>query len=182
MVVRSGLLALVIAGCIPVGLLAESVATAAGTDKQVPCRRENAVLLLEAHAAARAFGWEAKVVEADKLLIVCRGEAKDICVPIQLDRVRHLSGGEGLFVEAAALGQAMRFAVDDRSGRIVLRRGTTGSANEQVAAYDAHWGPGRGFEIGRTLPDIPLYDMQGREVRFSRFLGKQYILYCWASW
>lgn len=40
----------------------------------------------------------------------------------------------------------------------------------------------RGFEPGQTLPDIALTDLEGREVRFSDFLGKQYLLYGWASW
>ncbi len=44
------------------------------------------------------------------------------------------------------------------------------------------WPKGRGFGVGQTVPDIPLYDMKGNEVRFSRYLGKQYILYVWASW
>ncbi|MEM7599854.1 MAG: hypothetical protein AAF357_00385 [Verrucomicrobiota bacterium] len=49
-------------------------------------------------------------------------------------------------------------------------------------AYHAEWGPGRGFNPGQTLPDIPLIDLDGEEVRFDRFLGKRYILYGWASW
>lgn len=40
----------------------------------------------------------------------------------------------------------------------------------------------RGFEPGQTLPDIALTDLEGKEVRFSDFLGKQYVLYGWASW
>jgi len=40
----------------------------------------------------------------------------------------------------------------------------------------------RGFEPGQTLPDIALTDLEGGEVRFSDFLGKQYLLYGWASW
>ena len=40
----------------------------------------------------------------------------------------------------------------------------------------------RGFDIGNTLPDIPLVDLDGVEVRFSEFLGQQYVLYGWASW
>ena len=40
----------------------------------------------------------------------------------------------------------------------------------------------RGFETGQTLPDISLIDLKGREVRFSDFLGKQYVLYGWSSW
>ena len=40
----------------------------------------------------------------------------------------------------------------------------------------------RGFEPGQTLPDIALVDLDGKEVRFSDFLGKRYVLYGWASW
>jgi peroxiredoxin len=40
----------------------------------------------------------------------------------------------------------------------------------------------RGFEKGQTLPDISLINLEGEEVRFSDFLGKQYVLYGWASW
>lgn len=40
----------------------------------------------------------------------------------------------------------------------------------------------RGFEPGQTLPDIALIDLDGEEVRFSDFLGKQYVLHGWASW
>lgn len=40
----------------------------------------------------------------------------------------------------------------------------------------------RGFDVGQTLPDISLINLDGEEVRFSDFLGKQYVLYGWASW
>lgn len=49
-------------------------------------------------------------------------------------------------------------------------------------AKEASGGAGRGFGVGQTVPDIPLVDLQGKEVRFSEFLGKRYIIYCWASW
>ncbi|MEM9283590.1 MAG: hypothetical protein AAGA96_17345 [Verrucomicrobiota bacterium] len=49
-------------------------------------------------------------------------------------------------------------------------------------AYHAEWGPDRGFEPGQTVPDIPLIDLDGNEVRFDAFLGKRYIIYGWASW
>jgi hypothetical protein len=52
----------------------------------------------------------------------------------------------------------------------------------EVPAYNAPWPKGRGFGVGQTVPDIPLINLKGEEVRFSRFLGKQYIVYCWASW
>ena len=48
--------------------------------------------------------------------------------------------------------------------------------------YAQTWPEGRGFEVGNTIPDIPLVDLEGNEVRFSKFLGKRYVLYCWASW
>ena len=50
------------------------------------------------------------------------------------------------------------------------------------AAEPNDWPEGRGFEVGQTLPDIPLINMEGDEVRFDQFLGKRYIVYCWASW
>ena len=40
----------------------------------------------------------------------------------------------------------------------------------------------RGFAKGQTLPDIALINLEGEEVRFSDFLGKQVVLYGWASW
>ena len=59
-------------------------------------------------------------------------------------------------------------------------------AAEALAAipydYTSDWPEGRGFGIGNTVPDIPLVDLEGNEVRFSKFLGKRYVLYCWASW
>lgn len=58
----------------------------------------------------------------------------------------------------------------------------TKKSKELNPAYNAEWGKGRGFEVGQTLPDIPLYDLNGKEVRFSKFLGKQCIVYAWASW
>jgi len=48
--------------------------------------------------------------------------------------------------------------------------------------YAQTWPEGRGFDVGKTIPDIPLVDLEGNEVRFSKFLGKRYVLYCWASW
>lgn len=57
-----------------------------------------------------------------------------------------------------------------------------GKPSSLAKGYNSPWPKGRGFEVGQTVPDIPLYDMQGNEVRFSSYLGKQYILYCWASW
>lgn len=56
------------------------------------------------------------------------------------------------------------------------------SATESGYDYTADWPSGRGFEVGDTVPDIPLVDMNGDEIRFSNFLGKRYVLYCWASW
>ncbi|MGF1581816.1 MAG: TlpA family protein disulfide reductase [Gemmataceae bacterium] len=55
-------------------------------------------------------------------------------------------------------------------------------SDQRDPAYNAEWGQGRGFRVGQTLPDIPLYDLDGKEVRFSKYLGKQYIVYAWASW
>jgi hypothetical protein len=53
---------------------------------------------------------------------------------------------------------------------------------EKEAALTDPWPEGRGFAVGQTVPDLAFYDMKGNEVRFGSFLGKRYVLYCWASW
>ena len=53
---------------------------------------------------------------------------------------------------------------------------------QELPAYHTDWGPGRGFEVGQRVPDIPLFDMQGKERRLGEFLGQPYVLFCWASW
>lgn len=161
---------------------ADSLAKIDGSTSEVRTRLQADRLLLHVDDAAKAFGWAAKVVTPGKLLVLCRGENGEICVPIRLNEVEAAATDDGLFVEGSALASVLGFTVRKTGNGVTLAAIDEARASDDVPAYHADWGPGRGFEVGQTLPDIPLYDMQGREVRFSQFLGKQCIVYAWASW
>ncbi len=154
-----------------------------GPNSPIRMKVQNAKPLLHVEQMAHEFGWQAKIVTPGKLLALCRDGREEVCVPIRLDDVETVDGQEGLFVEATRLARAMGLEVRVDDDQVSLIASTaSGRAVADVPAYHAPWREGRGFQVGQTLPDIPLFDMQGQEVRFSAFLGKQYILYCWASW
>ena len=114
------------------------------------------------------------------LVTLCRGT---VCVPFRLDSVKHRKTKDGTFIDASALGDALNFSIGMKNGAVRIIPGA-GPAEGRltVPAYHDKWGARRGFRRGQTLPDIPLYDLKGSEVRFSSFLGKKYIIYVWASW
>lgn len=161
---------------------ADSVARIDGSAVEVRTRLQADRLLLHVDDAAKAFGWEAKTVTPGKLLVLCRGGEGGICVPVRLSEVASAATDDGLFVEGSALEAVLGFAVQKTGDSVTLATAGEPRTSNDVPAYHADWGPGRGFQVGQTLPDIPLYDLQGREVRFSQFLGKQCIVYAWASW
>ena len=37
-------------------------------------------------------------------------------------------------------------------------------------------------QIGDRMPDLALHDLNGNEISLSRYAGKKYILFMWASW
>ncbi len=155
-----------------------------GSAKTVRMLQQDGQVLLHADDLAAAIEWELKTVTAGRLVTFCKTESSEICVPIRLDRVVHSFQDGALYLRAIDVlpGLGLESAVEGE--QLVLR--TAGDATVDLAdstpEYHATWGPGRGFQTGQTLPDIPLFDLDGNEVRFSRFLGKQYIIYCWASW
>jgi hypothetical protein len=160
----------------------EPVGRVAGSESRVRFLRTDQALLLHADDAAKAFGWQAKLPRAGKLLTLCRTETSELCVPILLDQVASRTAPDGLYVDGKALAKALGFGIADRAGRLILEPNAAANSDPDVPAYNAAWGEGRGFRIGQRVPDIPLVDLDGREVRFSKFLGRQYIIYCWASW
>ena len=96
-----------------------------------------------------------------------------------------VGGLRTILILGSVIDQALRCSVSESGGQgSSFRRGLDETARKpaDTSGFNVDWGPGRGFRTGDTLPDIPLIDLQGNEVRFSRFLGKRYILYCWASW
>jgi hypothetical protein len=151
---------------------------------RVTARRLDSRLLVNVEETAAALGWEAKVVRPGKLLTLCRGGDDGVCIPIRLESVTFSATPEGLFVDAAIVERALQIRFkDDHSPLVVIEPVASEEVDrDEIPAYNADWGPGRGFRVGQTVPDIPLIDLDGREVRFSEFLGKRYIIYCWASW
>ncbi|MBC8289342.1 MAG: hypothetical protein H8E37_03405 [Planctomycetes bacterium] len=178
------LLAGLTSSCLAQGDPRESLtATVAGSTHPVKTIRQGKLLFLNANDLAKAIGQEAKVVSGGKLLTFCRTGENELCIPIPLRNVKTLEKDTQLFVEASVLARALRLEIDDQTKRVLIRRSTASRNDEDdVPGFNAAWGERRGFRRGDTLPDIPLMDMQGREVRFSQFLGKRYIIYCWASW
>lgn len=158
-------------------------ATVEGSKRVVRTVRSDGRLLLNVSDLAAALGQEAKAVSNGQLLTFCRTGDEGLCIPIPLRNVPATGKGDSLFVDASVLARALRLEVDNQKTRVVLRPATGKRDDEtDIPAFNAAWGEGRGFRPGQTLPDIPLMDMDGREVRFSQFLGKRYIIYCWASW
>ena len=136
-------------------------------------------VLLDADAAAKAFGWTWKVVTPNLLGTFCRDTG---CIPLRLANLKTKTTDGRLFIDATAIGAALGFRIKRKNGELLLSPAKDKGADGDLPAYNAAWGKGRGFRVGQTLPDIPLTDLNGDEVRFSKFLGKRYIIYCWASW
>ena len=151
--------------------------------QSVPVVRHENVDLLHVERTAKAFNWTVKYVGKgeQRMLVICR---ETICLPIVLKDTPHRESADGLFVDAGVLARVMGFKIT-RTGNGLSLSVNESEAKPQarkIPAYHDDWRPSRGFRKGQTLPDIPLVDMKGNEVRFSKFLGKQYILYGWASW
>lgn len=146
--------------------------------------RDGQHLLLNCTDLAIVLGYEFKVVTPERLATFCQPGGEGLCIPLRLTQVRHRMDGADLLVEAEALAHALGFQVKQVDNKIVVQRVESPASATDPAppAYNAAWASGRGFGKGDVVPDIPLLDLEGNEVRFSQFLGKRYILYCWASW
>jgi len=147
--------------------------------------RDKGVLFLNAADLASSLNFGLKVVDPLRLVTFCRDTDAGYCIPIRLTADNQRRDGEQLLIAADVVSQALRFQTIESNGKITIVPQTERPATEVPIAgggYNAEWGRGRGFGQGDTLPDIPLVDVAGNEVRFSQFLGKRYILYCWASW
>lgn len=145
-------------------------------------RERDGQRFLRATAVAQQLNLKFDVVRPGRLATFCSQEPPATCVPLRLTDQNHLSVRGEVFIRQLELVQALSVSADVVDGRLRLQQAPEkAAASVKSTAYDV-WGPGRGFEVGQTLPDIPLVDMNGREVRFSSYLGQRYILYCWASW
>jgi|GEM_PF-3043864 len=163
--------------------IADDIATVENSKKTIHYVQKEGVTFFAASDAAAAFGWELKVIQKGKLLSFCRGGQSELCIPVQLTKTNFFVKNGKHYLDALVLGKALSFVSVNKEGKLFLRKGRANATQEEnLPAYNAKWGKGRGFRRGQTLPDIPLYDLHGKEVRFSKYLGKQCIIYCWASW
>ena len=165
-----------------VAILAATSIPAADTEN-IRFTREANTVFLNGPDVAGELGYKFKIV-SPRLATFCREGSSGICIPVRLTKENHRGAGKDLVVAADALASALRFRVTDIGEKARIARSELPTVGGDIAtpAYNAAWGKGRGFRQGETLPDIPLVNLTGDEVRFSQFLGKRYILYCWASW
>ena len=172
-------------GMLLLGMLLFAEVSIAAEPEGIRFARQGDELFLNAADVAGALGFEFKVVDPGRLVTFCREQEGGVCIPFALAKGNHQRKGEQLLIAAKSASQALRFQLAEADGRVTIVA-RTGSPDEETAmaaqGLNAPWGDGRGFSKGQTLPDIPLVDVAGNEVRFSQFLGKRYILYCWASW
>ncbi len=170
------------------GMVAMTSVAAAGeahAADAIRFERDQEVLFLNASDLAASLAWELKIVQPRRLVTFCRDGEGGLCIPVQLTDDNHRRAGDQLMIAADVVRFALRFQVVSTDGRITVTPGPAiddAKPQHAVPAFNAGWGEGRGFGRGDTLPDIPLVDVDGKEVRFSSFLGQRYILYCWASW
>ena len=170
-------------GCVAIFITLISTCSVAA--EGIRFEREADALFLNCVDVADALNYEFTIVAPGRLVTFCQGGADGICIPVRLMEHNHRRVGQDLMVTADVLTRALRFRVNDAGDEVTITRQTLPSDDRRAPAtpaYNADWQEGRGFRKGETLPDIPLVDLEGNEVRFSQFLGKRYILYCWASW
>jgi hypothetical protein len=142
------------------------------------------VLFLNAADVASALQLKLEVVRPGQLLTFCREGDDGFCIPVCLTAQNHRGNEKTLQLTAAVVRSSLAAEIVNADGtvKIKLSEDAADSDVNDTPAYNADWGPGRGFRRGDTVPDLPFVDLDGNEVRFSKFLGKRYILYCWASW
>lgn len=146
--------------------------------------READTIFLHGGDVAKQLNFEFKVVTPHRLATFCETGEGGICIPVRLNNENHRGADDDTLVSADVLARAIQIRVTDLGKQVTIAREALLPAGRAPgpAPYNTAWGKDRGFRKGDTLPDIPLVNLSGDEVRFSQFLGKRYILYCWASW
>lgn len=168
-----------------VAILSVLLSVNSAADEGIRFERTSDSVFLNCEDLANRLDLDFKIVTAQRLVTFCQRGAGGICIPVRLNAVNHVYAGEEVLIAADTLASALRFRVFDVGKKVTISRQlipANGSLKYETPAYNTAWEEGRGFRQGDTLPDIPLVDLQGNEVRFAQFLGKRYILYCWASW
>ncbi len=159
-------------------------AAVSSASEMVRFERHDGRLFLNCKDIAKQLDLEFKVVTPKRLATFCETREGGVCIPVRLTDSNHRGVGDETVVIAGVLTNALSIRLEDLGKQVsIMKNGSLPKSRiPDVPGYNATWGKDRGFGKGQTLPDIPLVDLNGSEVRFSQFLGKRYILYCWASW
>ena len=145
-------------------------------------QRDADILFVNASDVAVRLEMKLDVVRPGTLLTFCTTGDGAVCIPIRLNEDNHRGDGDELLLTADAVESSLSVSVKLKDNTVSLKKKLSDGYSSETPAYNAEWGAGRGFGRGQTVPDIPFVDLNGNEVRLSQFLGKRYILYCWASW
>lgn len=166
---------------VPVLLCCLLTSLAQAADDSVRTKTVDGVVYVHSGDLAKSLDFKLERLQDGQLLTFCREGQGGVCIPVRLSASNHRKSDGDVYLAAPIVSSALQVRAVADGDSVRLEALSLPQANN-VPSYNAKWGKGRGFGVGDTLPDIPLVDMDGKEVRFSRFLGKKYILYCWASW
>jgi len=126
---------------------------------------QNGQVYVALDAFCSAVDAEAKTLEADGPLAVCRD---DLCVPLNVAGNNDTVTVDGvLFGRLAAFGESLGLTWTQNNGSLAV---ATGQAVT-------------GLGIGNTPPAFTLPDLySGVSVSSSDYMGKKTVFYMWASW
>jgi hypothetical protein len=128
-------------------------------------RREGDEVLVPLTEFCEAVGAEAKVLDGNGVLAVCR---EDLCIPL------NASGGDTVMVEGetfarlSAFGGPLGLEWSMDNGSLVVRTGSEATV---------------GLGIGSRPPDFTLPDLfTGEQIGPGDYGGKRVAFFMWASW
>lgn len=157
--------------------------SAANAQQTVSLLQQDSKTFLSCNDLSTVLGMEFKVVTPGKLATFCSVGADALCIPVRLNESNHRTADDDVFLLQTEAKSVLSLEVSVKDGKAHVIRATSDAAPTTTSGgFNSPWPEGRGFDVGQTVPDIPLIDMNGDEVRFGSYLGKRYILYCWASW
>ena len=128
-------------------------------------RLDNGVVTVPLHGFTGILGAEAKRLEAEGPLVVCKG---DLCIPLD-EETELTTAAEGtLFALLSAFIEPLGYRWEVRGSVLALSD-----------VIEAEGGLGIGDRPpGFTLPDL----YSGKPVSLGDHLGKKTVFYMWASW
>lgn len=165
--------------CLASGILL----TSANAQQTVSLLQQDSKTFLSCNDLSTVLDMEFKVVAPGALATFCSAGEDALCIPVRLNESNHRTADDDVFLLQAEAKSVLSLEISVKDGKAQVTRASSDSTSTTTTGgFNSPWPEGRGFDVGQTVPDIPLVDMNGDEVRFSSYLGKRYILYCWASW